>query len=87
MWVVRTSRPGHILVRTAYWKRVATRSPFQAGVYGTAILRRLAVEIADYDLGRFAVRPSDSRRLAGAVAGTLSISRRAGPTPRLTNQS
>ncbi len=60
MWVDRALQVGHDeTLRTAYVEAVATRPAFQRRGFGTEILRRLANEIRDYDLG--ALSPSDER--------------------------
>ena len=60
MWVVRDLQPGAgRLLRTAYVEAVATRPHLQRRGFATQVLRRLAGEIRDYDLG--ALAPSDER--------------------------
>ena len=63
MWVDRALQVGHgETLRTAYVEAVATRPAFQRRGFGTELLRRLANEIQDYDLG--ALSPSDERYYA-----------------------
>src|SRR4029450_9527305 len=58
MWVDRALQVGNgATLRTAYVEAVATSPAFQRRGFGTELLRRLANEIRDYDLG--ALSPSD----------------------------
>ena len=60
MWVDRALQVGHgATLRAAYVEAVATRPAFQRHGFGTELLRRVAYEIRDYDLG--ALSPSDER--------------------------
>ena len=60
MWVARALQPGTGRpLHTAYVEAVATRPTLQGRGFATALLRRLAQEIHDYDLG--ALSPSDDR--------------------------
>jgi GNAT superfamily N-acetyltransferase len=60
MWVNRLLQPGtSALLNTAYVEAVATSPAFQRRGFGTEVLRRLANEIHDFDLG--ALSPSDER--------------------------
>jgi aminoglycoside 2'-N-acetyltransferase I len=60
MWVDRALQVGDgVRLRTAYVEAVATKPAFQRRGIGTALMRRLAREILDYDLG--ALSPSDER--------------------------
>lgn len=52
MWVTRWLQAGDSpLMRTAYVEMVATRPNFQRRGFATAVTRRLADEISDFDLG------------------------------------
>ena len=63
MWVDRALQVGHgATLRAAYVAAVATRPAFQRRGFGTELLRRLANEISNYDLG--ALSPSDERYYA-----------------------
>ena len=63
MWVDRALRIGNgATLHAAYVEAVATRPAFQRRGFGTELLRRLANEIRDYDLG--ALSPSDERYYA-----------------------
>ena len=58
MWVTRMLEPrGRSALRTAYVEAVATKPSHQRRGFASEILRRLASEILDYDLG--ALSPSD----------------------------
>jgi aminoglycoside 2'-N-acetyltransferase I len=60
MWVERALQAGDgSCLRTAYVEAVATTPAFQRRGFGTRVMRRLASEIRDYDLG--ALSPSDER--------------------------
>jgi aminoglycoside 2'-N-acetyltransferase I len=60
MWVDRALQVGDgASLRTAYVEAVATKPAFQRRGFATALMRRLAREIRDYDLG--ALSPSDER--------------------------
>jgi aminoglycoside 2'-N-acetyltransferase I len=60
MWVDRALQVGdRESLRTAYVEAVATRPAFKRRGFGTDVMRRLASEIRDYDLG--ALSPSDER--------------------------
>ena len=63
MWIVRELRAGtRASFRTAYVEAVATRPQRQRRGYATEVMRRLAREIRDYDIG--ALSPSDDRYYA-----------------------
>jgi aminoglycoside 2'-N-acetyltransferase I len=63
MWVDRALQVGHReTFHTAYVEAVATSPAFQRRGFGTELLRRLANEIRDYDLG--ALSPSDRQYYA-----------------------
>jgi aminoglycoside 2'-N-acetyltransferase I len=87
MWVDRTLQVvnGATTLRTAYVEAVATMPAFQRRGFGTEVMKRLASEIDDYDLG--ALSPSDERFYARlgweAWRGPLFIRSEAGlePTP------
>ena len=86
MWVDRSLHPGTgAPLRTAYVEAVATRPAFQRRGFGTEVMKRLANEIRDYDLG--ALSPSDERFYARlgweAWRGPLFIRSETGlePTP------
>ena len=79
MWVVRELHAGtRPPFRTAYVEAVATRPLLQRRGFATEVLRRLAREIRDYDLG--ALSPSDDRYYARlgweSWRGPLSITDR-----------
>jgi aminoglycoside 2'-N-acetyltransferase I len=81
MWVVRELHAGtRPPFRTAYVEAVATRPLLQRRGFATEVLRRLAREIRDYDLG--ALSPSDDRYYARlgweSWRGPLSIRTGAG---------
>ena len=58
MWVTRVLEPaGQSPLRTAYVEAVATKPDWQRQGFASEILRRLASEILDYDLG--ALSPSE----------------------------
>ena len=81
MWVVRELQAGpRPPFRTAYVEAVATRPLLQRRGFATQVLRRLAREIRDYDLG--ALSPSDDRYYARlgweSWRGPLSIRTGAG---------
>ena len=60
MWVDRALQAGaDVMLRAAYVEAVATDPAFQRHGFGTAVMRRLASEARDYDLG--ALSPSDER--------------------------
>ena len=60
MWVTRELQPGTgVPLRTAYVEAVATRPACQGRGFATEVLRRLARQIQEYDLG--ALSPSDER--------------------------
>ena len=51
-WVTRSLQPGELRpLRTAYVEAVATAPPHQGRGYGSAVMRRLAAAIGDYELG------------------------------------
>ena len=59
MWVTRRLQPGAgSLLRTAYVELVATDPRHQRKGYAAAVMRRLAKEITDFDIG--ALCPSDA---------------------------
>ena len=52
MWVTRWLQPGNQpLLRTAYVEMVATEPRFQRRGFATAVMRRLASAITDFDVG------------------------------------
>ena len=52
MWVTRWLQPGdQPPLRTAYVEMVATEPQFQGRGFGTAVMRRLASAIIDFDVG------------------------------------
>jgi aminoglycoside 2'-N-acetyltransferase I len=58
LWITRWLAPGeHAPLRTAYVEAVATDPAHQGRGYASAVMRRLVLEVADYDLA--ALCPSD----------------------------
>jgi len=58
LWVTRWLQVSPLpAMRTAYVEAVATGKPFRGQGYGSAVMRRLAQEIVDFDLA--ALSPSD----------------------------
>jgi aminoglycoside 2'-N-acetyltransferase I len=52
LWVTRWLQPGaHPYLRTAYVEMVATEPQFQRRGFATAVMRRLASAITDFDVG------------------------------------
>ena len=86
-WVRRWLQPdsGRPL-RTAYVEAVATAPGFQSRGYASAVMRRIAAEIAGYELGALSpARPSLYRRLGWERwRGPLAVRTAEGllPTPR-----
>lgn len=86
MWVTRWLQPStQVPLRTAYIEMVATEPEFQQRGFGTAVMRRLASAIYDFELGGLSpAEPMLYEKLGWVFwQGPLFIRRQAGliPTP------
>jgi aminoglycoside 2'-N-acetyltransferase I len=84
MWVTRWLQPGDgPLLRTAYVELLATEPGLQRRGLGAAVMRRLAAEIAGFDLGGLSpAEPQFYARLGWEFwRGPLFIRTAAGPLP------
>jgi aminoglycoside 2'-N-acetyltransferase I len=85
MWVTRWLQPGDgPLLRTAYVEMVATEPHLQRRGLASAVMRRLAQAIVDYDLGALCpAEPAIYARLGWKLwRGPLFIRSEQGPIPQ-----